>query len=103
MAEKISLNRQAIGLPLLVLCLAQFLASADNVTLSIATSALIRDLGASMSQISTANTMYPLVAGTFMIAGGMLGLIIGWRKTFRIGCILSLAEVIAVFSPSITL
>ncbi|WP_413529928.1 MFS transporter [Rahnella inusitata] len=103
MAEKIRLNRQAIGLPLLVLCLAQFLASADNVTLSIATSALIRDLGASMSQISTANTMYPLVAGTFMIAGGMLGLIIGWRKTFRTGCILYfLAEIIAVFSPSIT-
>ncbi|QLK63131.1 MFS transporter [Enterobacteriaceae bacterium Kacie_13] len=103
MTEKKSLNRQAIGLPLLVLCLAQFLASADNVTLSIATSALIRDLGASMSQISTANTMYPLVAGTFMIAGGMLGLIIGWRKTFRTGCILYfLAEIIAVFSPSIT-
>jgi MFS family permease len=104
MAEKLSPDRQAIGLPLLILCLAQFLASADNVTLSIATSALIRDLGASMSQISTANTMYPLVAGTFMIAGGMLGLITGWLKTFRAGCIIYfIAEAIAVFSPSMTI
>lgn len=103
MAESKIPNRQAIGLPLLILCLAQFLASADNVTLSIATSALIRDFGASMSQISTANTLYPLVAGTFMIAGGMLGLIIGWRRTFRAGCLIYfIAEVTAVFSPSMT-
>lgn len=103
MAEKSGLNQQALGLPLLILCLAQFLASADNVTLSIATSALIRDLGASMSDISTANTLYPLVAGTFMIAGGMSGLIIGWRKTFRTGCMIYFfAEVIAVISPSVT-
>lgn len=100
---KLKNNRQAMGWPLLILCLAQFLASADNVTLSIATRALIQDFGASMAQISTANTMYPLIAGTFMIAGGMLGLIFGWRRTFRTGCLIYfLAELTAVFSPSVT-
>ena len=90
-------------LPLIVLCFAQFLASADNVTLSIATQALMSDLHATLGQISTANTMYPLIAGTFMVAGGMLGCIWGWRMLFRIGCLIFiLAEAGAFFSPSIT-
>lgn len=91
-------------LPLIVLCCAQFLASADNVTLSIATQALMNDLHATLGQVSTANTMYPLIAGTFMVAGGMLGCIWGWRMLFRIGCLIFiLAEICAFFSPSITL
>lgn len=91
-------------LPLIVLCCAQFLASADNVTLSIATQALMNDLHATLGQVSTANTMYPLIAGTFMVAGGMLGCIWGWRLLFRIGCLIFiLAEACAFFSPSITL
>lgn len=102
MTEHSFSSRLAFWLPLVVLCLAQFIASADNVTLSIATHALMHDLGASMTQVSTANTMYPLVAGTFMIAGGMLGSVIGWRRTFRLGCfIYLLAELCAVLSPSI--
>lgn len=90
-------------LPLIVLCFAQFLASADNVTLSIATQALMNDLHASLAQVSTANTMYPLIAGTFMVAGGMLGCIWGWRLLFRLGCLIFiLAEISAFFAPSIT-
>ena len=73
MLKTAPINTRGIWLPLIVLCMAQFLASADNVTLSIATHALMHDLGASMAQVSAANTMYPLIAGTFMIAGGMLG------------------------------
>lgn len=102
MKEPTSPTRLAFWLPLAVLCLAQFIASADNVTLSIATHVLMNDLGASMTQVSTANTMYPLVAGTFMIAGGMLGSVIGWRRNFRLGCfIYLLAELCATLSPSI--
>lgn len=89
-------------LPLIILCLAQFLASADNVTLSIATQVLMSDLHASLAQVSTANTMYPLIAGTFMVAGGMLGCIWGWRMLFRLGCLIFiLAEIGAFFAPSI--
>ncbi|MDU3718871.1 MAG: MFS transporter [Klebsiella michiganensis] len=73
-------------------------------TLSIATQALMNDLHATLGQVSTANTMYPLVAGTFMVAGGMLGCIWGWRMLFRIGCLIFiLAEACAFFSPSIAL
>lgn len=102
LTDSSSPTRQVFWLPLVVLCLAQFIASADNVTLSIATRALINDFGASMTQVSTANTMYPLIAGTFMVAGGMLGGVIGWRRTFRMGCsIYLLAELCATLSPSI--
>lgn len=102
MTEHFSSRRFTYWLPLVVLCLAQFIASADNVTLSIATHSLMHDLGASMTQVSTANTMYPLVAGTFMIAGGMLGGVMGWRRTFRLGCVIYLlAELCATLAPSI--
>lgn len=88
-------------LPLLVLCLAQLSTSGDNATLSIATGALVSDLHASMSLISIANAMYSLAAGSLMVAAGMVGLIVGWKKTFRIGCfLLFLAELTAFFSPS---
>ncbi|AOY00751.1 MFS transporter [Jeongeupia sp. USM3] len=94
-------GRFAVWLPLLILCLAQFLASADNVTLSIATGVLMRDLGASLALVSKANTMYPLVAGTFMVAGGMLGIMLGWKRTFRIGALIYLvAELCAALAPS---
>ncbi|MDN6832524.1 MAG: MFS transporter [Enterobacterales bacterium] len=88
-------------LPLLVLCLAQLSTSGDNATLSIATGALVKDLHASMDLINIANAMYSLAAGSLMVAAGMIGLIIGWKKTFRIGCsLLFLAELTAFFSPN---
>ncbi|AOY00752.1 MFS transporter [Jeongeupia sp. USM3] len=88
-------------LPLLVLCLAQLSTSGDNATLSIATGALVKDLNASMDLVSIANAMYSLAAGSLMVAAGMIGLIIGWKKTFRIGCaLLFCAELTAFFSPN---
>ncbi|SUW61898.1 Antiseptic resistance protein [Buttiauxella agrestis] len=88
-------------LPLLVLCLAQLSTSGDNATLSIATGALVSDLHASMALVSIANAMYSLAAGSLMVAAGMVGLIVGWKKTFRIGCsLLFLAELTAFFSPN---
>ena len=88
-------------LPLLVLCLAQLSTSGDNATLSIATGALVADLHASMDLVNIANAMYSLAAGSLMVAAGMIGLIVGWKKTFRIGCgLLFLAELTAYFSPN---
>ncbi len=37
-----------------------------------------------------------------MIAGGLMGLILGWRRSFRIGLILlAVSEIVAAFSPNI--
>lgn len=96
-----SVSGLAKWLPLLVLCLAQLSTSGDNATLSIATGALVKDLNAPMELVSIANAMYSLAAGSLMVAAGMIGLMVGWKITFRVGCaLLFCAELTAFFSPN---
>ena len=83
-------KKQMIYLPLIVLMFTQIGTSGDNAVLSVATNALISALHASMNDIQLANMVYSLCAGAFMVAGGMLGIIIGWKKNFRIGVILAI-------------
>ncbi|MFZ3406992.1 MFS transporter [Vibrio chagasii] len=87
--------------PLLVLLAAQFSTMADNSGLAISTDSLIALHGATMPQIQMANAMYPLIAGAGMIAGGLIGLIIGWKRQMVIGAgMLALASFGAAFSPN---
>ena len=91
-------------LPIIILILAQMGATGDNGALSLATSALTHELGATTSEIQLANMVYPLVGGAFMIAGGLAGTIIGWKKSFRIGTLLCAAgEVSLAFAPNMTM
>lgn len=88
-------------LPIIILILAQMGATGDNGALSLATSALTKELGATTSEIQLANMIYPLVGGAFMIAGGLVGTIIGWKKTFRIGALLCmLGEISLATAPN---
>ena len=90
-------------LPIVILILAQMGATGDNGALSLAATALTTDLGATTSDIQLANMIYPLVGGSFMIAGGLAGTLIGWRKTFRIGASLAaVGEVALALSPNMT-
>lgn len=87
--------------PLIVLMLIQIGTSWDNANVSVSTKNLILTLHASMGDIQLANMVYSLCAGAFMIAGGMLGIIIGWKKNLRIGIILAvIGEVLLVSSPN---
>ncbi len=91
-------------LPIVILVLAQMGTTGDNGALSLAASALTKVLGATTSDIQLANMIYPLVGGSFMIAGGLAGTLIGWRNTFRIGAALAAAgEVLCALSPSMTI
>ncbi|WP_102338206.1 MFS transporter [Collinsella provencensis] len=91
-------------LPILVLILAQMGTSGDNGALSLAATALTQDLGATVADIQLANMVYSLMAGAFMIAGGLMGTIIGWKKNFRIGAALcSIGEVVLAFAPNMTI
>ncbi|WP_232385530.1 MULTISPECIES: MFS transporter [Enorma] len=88
-------------LPIVILVLAQMGTTGDNGALSLAADALTKDLGATTSDIQLANMIYPLVGGSFMIAGGLAGTMIGWRKTFRIGALLAaIGEVALALSPN---
>ncbi|WP_239471539.1 MFS transporter [Olsenella profusa] len=90
-------------LPIVILILAQMGATGDNGALSLAATALTSDLGATTSDIQLANMIYPLVGGSFMIAGGLAGTLVGWRKTFRIGASLAtVGEVALALSPNMT-
>lgn len=87
--------------PIIILILAQMGATGDSGALSLSATALTQDLGATTSEIQLANMIYPLVGGAFMIAGGLMGTIIGWKKTFRIGILLCAAgEVVLALSPN---
>lgn len=88
-------------LPILVLILAQMGTSGDNGALSLAATALTTDLGATVADIQLANMVYSLMAGAFMIAGGMMGTIIGWKKNFRMGALMCAAgEVVLAMAPN---
>ena len=88
-------------LPIIVLILAQMGTSGDNGAVAIAANALTEHLGASMGDIQMANMVYSLMAGAFMIAGGLMGTIIGWKRNFRIGALLCAAgEVVMALAPT---
>ena len=68
-----------------VLLIAQILIISDNTGLSISTANIISELNTGLDQVQFSLAMYPMIAGSLMIAGGMLGLVIGWKRLFQIG------------------
>ena len=64
-------------LPIIVLILAQMGTSGDNGALGLANQQLVDVLGATTPDIQLANMVYSLMAGAFMVAGGLVGTIIG--------------------------
>lgn len=90
-------------IPIIILILAQMGATGDNGALSLSATALTQELHATTSEIQLANMVYPLVGGAFMIAGGLMGTTIGWKRTFRIGILLCAAgEVALACAPNMT-
>lgn len=89
-------------LGLFPLVMAQIGTSGDNSVLTVATASLLASLNATMSDIQLANIIYSLCAGCLMIVGGMVGLIVGWKKTFRIGAAMcAVGELVIAFSGNI--
>ena len=87
---------------LIVLLIAQILIIADNTGLSISTANIIQELDTSLDQVQFSLAMYPMLAGSLMIAGGMLGLVIGWKRLFQTGVgIYVFAELIIATSANI--
>ena len=90
-------------LPIIVLILAQMGTSGDNGALGLANQQLVDVLGATTPDIQLANMVYSLMAGAFMVAGGLVGTIIGWRTNFRLGAALCAAgELVMALSPNMT-
>lgn len=89
-------------LPLIVLMLAQLGTSSENGAFSIGTANLMTTLHCGVADIQMANTVYSLIAGTLMLVSGMIGIVIGWARTFKLGLIFGiLGEIIMTFAPTI--
>ena len=82
--------------PLVVLALAQIGTSSDSAAMNLATASLVGTLGATLDDIQMATTLFSL------IAGGLIGVTIGLRRTLAIGLSLAaLGEITAALSPAI--
>ena len=93
-------SRSAL-LALAVLALAQLGTSADNGTFSVATADMIGKLSASVADIQLASTVYSLMAGALMLASGLAGSLVGWRRTCRLGLgVVLVGEVLTAVAPN---
>ncbi len=88
--------------PLAVLALAQIGTSSDSAAMNLATASLVGSLGATLDDIQVATALFSLIAGAFMIAGGLVGVTIGLRRGLAAGLSMALVgELIATLSPNI--
>lgn len=95
---------KASYVPLAVLALAQIGTSSDGAAMNLATASLVGALGATLDDIQVATALFSLIAGAFMIAGGLVGVTIGLRRALAIGLSMALAgELIAAISPNIAM
>lgn len=87
--------------PVLVMILAQMGTTGENSAMSLSATVLASMFGATTADYQLANMIYSLVAGALMVAGGMMGVIIGWVKNFRLGVLLCAAgEIVVALSPN---
>ena len=82
--------------------LAQIGTSSDSAAMNLATASLVGTLGATLDDIQMATTLFSLIAGAFMIAGGLVGVTIGLHRALAMGLSLAVAgEMVAALSPNI--
>ena len=89
-------------LVLIIMCAAQFIMVLDTTVMNVSISAVVEDLGTSLTSVQLAITLYTLVMGSLMLLGGKLGDIFGRKKIFGIGLIVyGIGSLITAFSPNI--
>ncbi|MFZ2511526.1 MAG: MFS transporter [Gordonia sp. (in: high G+C Gram-positive bacteria)] len=75
-------------LPIVILCLGQFVMVLDSTVMNVSISAVVADLDTSVSSMQSAITFYTLTMAALMLLGGKLGDIWGRRRAFVIGSII---------------
>ena len=89
---------------LVVLACAQICTACDNCLVGIAAQSIMDTMAAGYDEVQMATMVYSLVAGAFMIFGGLLGVVVGWRRNLRLGIGLALAgEIVLVTTTDIGL
>lgn len=89
-------------LVLIIMCAAQFIMVLDTTVMNVSVSAVVEDLGTSITMVQLAITLYTLVMGSLMLLGGRLGDIFGRKKIFGIGLIVyGAGSMITALSPNV--
>src|SRR5262245_60958340 len=60
----------------------------DSSVMNVSIAQVAADVGTTVTGVQTAITLYTLVMATTMITGGKIGIIIGHRRAFSIGCVI---------------
>ncbi|WP_329283532.1 MFS transporter [Streptomyces sp. NBC_00691] len=90
MASKAGAGGAPAGATLVLLTLAagQFLMALDSSVMNVSIATVADDVGTTVTGIQGAITAYTLVMAMFMIPGGKVGVLIGRRRAFMIGCLI---------------
>lgn len=97
-------NKNFLWLPIILIMMSQIGTTTDNVVLGISTLSIVNTLKVSLSDVQLANIIYAMIAGSFMIVGGFIGIIIGWKRNLQLGLILCiLGELTLGLSSNITI
>lgn len=87
---------------LAIMCAAQFIMVLDTTVMNVSVSAVVEDLGTTLSTVQLAITLYTLVMGSLMLLGGKLGDIFGRKRIFGIGLfVYGLGSLITALSPNV--
>jgi MFS family permease len=93
---------RAAGIVLLTLASAQFLMTLDSSVMNVSIATVAKDVGTTVTGIQTAITFYTLVMASLMITGGKIGQILGRKRAFAIGCVISgCGSFITALSPNL--
>ena len=76
-------------LVLITLASGQFLMKLDSSVMNVAIATVAKDVRTTVTGIQPAITLYKLVMAMLMIPGGKVGSLIGRKRAFSIGCVIS--------------
>jgi MFS family permease len=86
----------------IVMSLGMFVVVLDNTIMNVSISALVEDLGTTVSGIQAAISLNALMMAAFVLMGGKMADIIGMKKTFMIGTVFYIAgSTLASFSNNL--
>ncbi|MDX6758249.1 MFS transporter [Streptomyces sp. F8] len=96
-------NPSKARLVLTTLAAGQFLMALDSSVMNVSIATVAGDLGTTVTGIQGAITAYTLVMAMLMIPGGKVGVLIGRKRAFLIGCVIyGCGSLVTSIAPNLT-
>ncbi|MFJ9546455.1 MFS transporter [Streptomyces erythrochromogenes] len=102
-AETATGNPAKARLVLTTLAAGQFLMALDSSVMNVSIATVADDIGTTVTGIQGAITAYTLVMAMLMIPGGKVGVLIGRKRAFLIGCVIyGCGSLVTSLAPNLT-